>query len=129
MCAQRKLQKGKIRNLDVNFIGWLKNHFALQGFFSSTNIKYGPILEDTCKQSTTTSSHVKFVHYSAIQNIVEVCQFLTFCTAGFIGPGDNRASTQSSFTKITIRTWAHSKVFGFFRFFLMKIMYPRPNQF
>ena len=32
-----------------------------------------------------------------------------------IGGGDNRASTQSSFTHVTTNTWAHSEVFGFFR--------------
>ena len=31
------------------------------------------------------------------------------------GGGDNRASTQSSFTHVTTNTWAHSEVFGFFR--------------
>ena len=29
--------------------------------------------------------------------------------------GDNRATTQSSFTNITTNTWAHSQMFGFFR--------------
>ena len=32
-----------------------------------------------------------------------------------VGSGDNRASTQSSFTHVTTNTWAHSQVFGFFR--------------
>ena len=31
--------------------------------------------------------------------------------------GDNKASTQSSFTHVTTNTWAHSEVFGFFRKF------------
>ena len=45
-----------------------------------------------------------------------------------VGSGDNRASTQLSFTHVTSNTWAHSEVFGFFRkFFLMKKCIP-PGQ-